>query len=67
LRRETLRATARVPIHPRPYHDDDEGEGERSFIVGAGAVWSGEGTLAVALVPIPPCKNWTRNPDVETR
>ncbi len=38
-----------APHHPRPYHEDERGITEQRVIVRAGVVWSGVGTLAVAL------------------
>ena len=38
-----------TPHHSRPYNDDERSITEQRLIVRAGAVWSGVGTLAVAL------------------
>ncbi len=38
-----------APHRPRPYYDVERSITEQRIIVRAGAVWSGVGTLAVAL------------------
>src|SRR5258708_3462403 len=38
-----------APHRPRPYYEDERGITVQRIIVRAGAVWSGVGTLAVAL------------------